>query len=141
MNPIMKNIIAIIAGLILGSVVNMGIIMVSSSIIPPPEGADVTTMEGLKQSMHLFQPRHFITPFLAHALGTFAGAYLTAKIAATHKMKLALLVSVFFLVGGITNIFMLPSPTWFSVLDLIVAYIPMGFLGGKLALLRKSQII
>ncbi len=75
MNSIIRNILAVVAGAVVGSLVNMGIIMISSSIIPPPDGADVTTMEGLKASMHLFQPRHFIMPFLAHALGTFAGAF------------------------------------------------------------------
>ncbi len=80
MKPGVKNILAVIAGAILGSAVNMGIIMVSGSFIPPPNGADITTMEGLKASMHLFQPKHFIFPFLAHALGTFAGAFLAAKI-------------------------------------------------------------
>ncbi|HLG36471.1 MAG TPA: hypothetical protein VI757_16455 [Bacteroidia bacterium] len=137
MNPILKNISAVIAGCILGSAVNMGIIMISSSIIPPPEGADVTTMEGLKASMHLLQPRHFILPFSAHALGTFAGAWLAALIAANHKMKFALGIGIFFLAGGIANTFMLPSPTWFTVLDLAGAYIPMGYLAGKLAVRKK----
>jgi hypothetical protein len=63
MNPIIKIILAIIAGIFFGSAVNMGIIMLSGSIIPPPNGADVTTTEGLKASMHLFQPKHFILPF------------------------------------------------------------------------------
>ena len=111
----------------------MGIIIISGSIIPPPEGADVTTTEGLKASMHLFEPRHFIMPFLAHALGTLVGALLAARIAATHKMKFALAIGAFFLLGGIANVFMLPSPAWFNALDIIVAYIPMGWLGGKLA--------
>lgn len=62
MNPIVKNIITIIAGVFLGSLVNMGIIMISGSIIPPPEGADITTLEGLKASMHLFQSKNFILP-------------------------------------------------------------------------------
>ncbi len=132
MNPILKNILAVLAGAIFGSVVNMAIIMMSSSIIPPPEGANVTTMEGLKASMHLFGPRHFIMPFLAHAFGTFAGAMLTAWLAASHKMMFALGIGVLFLAGGITNVLMLPSPTWFSVLDLTGAYLPMGFLAGKI---------
>ena len=51
MNSTVKNILAVILGFILGSAVNMGIIMISGSIIPPPGGADVTTMEGLKESM------------------------------------------------------------------------------------------
>lgn len=137
MNPIIKNILAIISGLILGSAVNMGIIMISGSIIPPPEGADVTTMEGLKASMHLFQPKHFILPFLAHALGTFAGAFLAGLLAVNHKMKFALGIGVFFLLGGIANTFMLPSPTWFTILDLAGAYIPAGYFAGKLVVKKK----
>ena len=139
MNPILRNILAVIAGVIFGSVVNMGIIMVSGSIIPPPDGADVTTTEGLKASMHLFQPKNFIFPFLAHALGTFAGAVITAFVAPNHKMKFALGIGVVFLAGGITNIFMLPSPAWFTVVDLVGAYLPMGYLAGRLVERRTSK--
>jgi hypothetical protein len=137
MNTIIKNILAIVTGIVLGSAVNMCIIMISGSIIPPPDGADVTTMEGLKASLHLFQPKHFILPFLAHALGTFAGSFLAAIIAANHKMKFALGISVFFLAGGIANTFMLPSPTWFTILDLVGAYIPMGYFAGKLVVKKQ----
>ncbi|MGZ5242511.1 MAG: hypothetical protein ACXWDO_00105 [Bacteroidia bacterium] len=133
MNPILRNILAVIAGLVMGSAVNMGIIMISGSIIPPPNGADLTTAEGLKASMHLFEPKHFLMPFLAHALGTFVGGFLAALIAANHKMKFALAIGFFFLLGGIANVFMLPSPTWFTILDLVGAYFPMAYLGGILA--------
>jgi hypothetical protein len=137
MNPMIKNILAVVAGLLFGSVVNMGLIMISGSVIPPPEGADVTTIDGLKASMHLFQPKHFIFPFLAHALGTLAGAFLAATIAADNKMRFAWVVGVFFLLGGIANVVMLPSPVWFSIVDLVGAYIPMAFLGGKWGLRGK----
>ena len=132
MNTILRNTLAVVAGLVVGSAVNMGIIMISGSIIPPPEGADVTTMEALKESMYLFQPKHFIFPFLAHSLGTLVGAILTATIAVKHKMKFALAIGGFFLIGGITNVFMLPSPTWFTIVDLVGAYIPMAWMGGML---------
>lgn len=138
MHPIIRNILAILAGVMAGSAVNMGIISISGSIIPPPNGADVTTTEGLIASMHLFEPKHFIFPFLAHALGTFFGAFLAAFIAANHKMKFALGIGVFFLAGGIASVIMLPSPTWFAVLDLAGAYIPMAFLAGKLATNKKT---
>ncbi len=137
MKPGVKNILAVIAGAILGSAVNMGIIMISGSIIPPPDGADITTMEGLKASMHLFQPKHFIFPFLAHSLGTFAGALLAAKMAATNKLGIAFLIGLIFLAGGIANIFMLPSPAWFSAVDVLAAYLPMAYLAGKLASKKK----
>ena len=134
MNSILRNILALIAGCILGSAVNMGIILISDSIIPAPEGADMTTMEGLKASMHLFQPKHFFMPFLAHAFGTFSGAFLTAKLASNKHVKLALGVGLLFLVGGVTNILLLPSPLWFSILDISLAYIPMAYFAGRMAL-------
>jgi len=90
MHPILRNIIAVIAGVAIGGFVNMSLIMVSGSVIPPPEGVDMTTTEGLQAGMHLMETKHFIMPFLAHALGTLVGALLIAIIAANHKMKFAL---------------------------------------------------
>lgn len=133
MNPVLRNILAVIAGLVIGSVVNMALISISAQVIPPPNGVDVTTAEGLKAGIHLFQPKHFIMPFLAHALGTLTGAWLAAKIGATHKRTLALIIGVFFLVGGIMMVLQLPAPMWFNILDIAVAYIPMAILGYHLA--------
>ncbi|PTX22269.1 hypothetical protein C8N40_10191 [Pontibacter mucosus] len=133
MNPIVRNILAVIAGVVIGSAVNMALITVSGSVIPPPEGADVTTTEGLRASMHLFQPKHFIFPFLAHALGTLAGAFVAAAVAASYKMRFAFGIGIYFLAGGIASVFLLPSPTWYTVVDLIGAYLPMAYVAGKLA--------
>lgn len=133
MNPTVRNILAVVAGLVVGSVVNMGIIQISGSIIPPPEGADNTTMEGLKASMHLFQPKHFLFPFLAHALGTLAGAIIATLIAASHQLKFALAIGGFFLIGGVSTVVMLPSPLWYTLVDLLGAYLPVAWLGFKLA--------
>ena len=134
MNPILRNILAVVLGLFIGGAVNMSIILVSGSIIPPPAGANLTTMEGLEAAMPLMEPKHFLLPFLAHALGTLVGAFVTARIATSNKMRFALVIGICFLVGGIVNIFMLPSPTWFTIVDLGLAYIPMAYLGGKWAI-------
>ena len=137
MNAIVKNILAVVLGLVIGSVVNMGIITISGSIIPPPNGVDVTTMEGLTASMHLFEPKHFFMPFLAHALGTLAGALVAGLIAASHKMRFAMVIGLFFLAGGISMTVTLPSPMWFTVLDLVGAYIPMAYFAGRFATRKK----
>ncbi|SIR20813.1 hypothetical protein [Pontibacter lucknowensis] len=133
MNPILRNILAVVAGVVVGSAVNMSIIMVSSAVIPPPAGVDTTTSEGLSAGMHLFEPKHFLMPFMAHALGTFVGALVAAFVAATHKMKFALGIGVFFLAGGIASVWMLPSPVWFAFVDLTIAYLPMAYLAGLYA--------
>ncbi len=138
MNTTLRNVLALVVGCVVGSIVNMGIIAVSHYLIPPPAGGDVSTMEALSATMHLFQPKHFVFPFLAHALGTFAGALVAALMAVTHNMKFALGVGIFFLAGGIASVFMLPSPVWFTVVDLAGAYIPMAYLAGSLVSNRSS---
>lgn len=139
MNPILRNILAVIAGLVAGSFVNMGLIMVSGHVIPPPDGADVTTFEGLQAAMHLFEPKHFLFPFLAHALGTLVGAFVAAALAASRKMTFAFVIGGVFLCGGVANVIMLPSPLWFSVVDLLGAYLPMAWLGWLLATRWKGK--
>lgn len=134
MNSIVRNILAVLAGLFVGAVVNGTIIMISGSIIPPPDGANLTTPEGLITSMHLMQPKHFIMPWLAHALGTLVGAIVTLLITSSHKKRLAYTIGFIFLAGGIANVFMLPSPLWYTLVDLLGAYLPMSFIACKIAL-------
>ena len=132
MNPVLRNILAVVAGAVLGGIVNSLLVTVGPNIIPIPEGADVTDMDKLAESMHLFEPKHFIFPFLGHAVGTLIGAFTTVKIAVSNHRNLALVIGGFFLLGGIAAASMLPAPTWFNVLDLALAYVPMGWLGWKL---------
>lgn len=132
-HPLLKNVLALVLGLVGGSIINMLIVTISPHIIPPPANADVTTEEGLKQSIHLFQPIHFLMPFLAHSIGTFVGAYIAAKLASSHKPIFALIIGIFFLSGGIYMVTQLPSPLWFNILDLGLAYIPAAWLAVKLA--------
>ena len=132
MNSKIRNVLAIIVGFIAGSAVNMGLVMAGAQIIPPPAGVDVTDVESIKSHLHLFEFRHFVVPFLAHAVGTLVGAYVAAIIAASYKLMLGLVIGVLFLIFGIINVFMLPPPAWFVVVDLLGAYIPMAWIGTRL---------
>ena len=58
----------------------------------------------------MFTPINFICPFLAHALGTLAGAFVAAKLAAGHCVKCAMGIGVFFLMGGTAAASMLGGP-------------------------------
>ena len=132
MPTILRNVLALVAGFVIGSAVNMALTTFIPTLIPPPPGVDVNDPESLRSSIHLFQPRHFIGPFLAHALGTLVGALVAYLIAATRPVTFAMVIGVIFLLGGIAAAFMIPAPAWFIVLDLIVAYIPMAWLATEL---------
>jgi hypothetical protein len=121
-----RNISAVISGILIGMIVNTGLIILGSSIIPIPEIFD--PMNAINWDLN-----NFIFPFLAHALGTLVGAFLTAKIANSCQFQLAMSIGVFFLIGGTTMTYILPAPVWFICTDLIAAYIPMGYLGWLIA--------
>ena len=129
MPNVLRNVLAVLAGIAIGGGVNMALIALSPSLIPPPAGVDVNNAESLAQGIHLFEPRHFVTPFLAHALGTLAGALVAYLLAATHKVQIAYVIGAVFLCGGVAASFMIPAPAWFIALDLLAAYIPMAWSG------------
>jgi hypothetical protein len=129
----LRVVLAVIVGLVIGSLVNMALVMLSGKVIPPPAGADVTTIEGLTASMHLFEPRHFVFPFLAHALGTLVGALVAGLLAPRRSKAPAWVVGGLFLLAGIANAILLPAPAWFIAVDLVLAYLPAAWLGQALA--------
>lgn len=141
MQRFFRILLAVLAGIAVGGVVNMGLITLSGKVVAPPPGADVTTMEGLKASLHLFEPKHFIFPFLAHALGTLVGACAAGLLAAGKSAVAAYVVGGAFLLGGIANVIVLPAPVWFSAIDLLLAYLPAAWVGQAIAAsVRRRRI-
>jgi len=140
MKTIAFNVLAVFAGLFIGSLVNLGLVTIGPHVIANPAGVDMSDVENIRESMKLLQPANFIFPFLAHALGTLAGAAIAARTAASHPMIFATSIALVFLAGGITMVVSVGGPSWFVLTDLLLAYIPMGILGGYLARPRVSSI-
>jgi hypothetical protein len=132
------NSLGLILGLFSGAMANGLIIGISDKIIPPPKGADLKTEEGLKLAMQMMEAKHFIMPFLAHAIGSFVGALICVLIARTYVLNLAFSIAFVFMLGGIYMITILPSPWWFNLLDVTFAYLPMAYFGAFLVL-RKFK--
>jgi hypothetical protein len=133
MRKALHFIFAVVAGLIVGSVVNMALINLGARLMPMPGGVDTTTVEGLRASLPLFTPGQFVFPFLAHALGTLVGAVVATLLTPGRGAGPAWAVGVVFLAGGVASVFMLPAPVWFSAVDLLFAYLPSAWLGHRLA--------
>lgn len=132
MHPTLRNGIALIVGFVAGGFVNMSLVKTGPLVFPPPAGVDMTTAEGVAAAMPHLQPVHFVFPFLAHAFGTFAGAFAAQHLAVSRRAVLAWIIGGLTLCGGIAATFMIPAPTWFVALDLVVAYVPMTWLAIRL---------
>jgi len=137
---ILKRTIVIFIALFAGAMLNGAIINISSKVIPPPAGFDLTTAKGLQAAMPHMGPEHFVFPFLAHALGTLISALLISRFLKSQQFVFAMMAGILFMLGGISMVIMLPeTPIWFVLLDLIVAYIPMALLGNKLGSVHTSN--
>ena len=126
---LIRNVIGLISGVVIGGIVNMSIVTLGPNLIPAPIGVDVNDVESIAASIHLFEFKHFVTPFLAHALGTLTGAFVAFRVVASHRLKFAYVIGVLNLAGGITAATMIPAPVWFLAVDLIGAYLPAAWLG------------
>jgi len=112
--------------------VNMGLILAGSALIPAPAGVDVNDPESIAAGIHLFQPRHFVFPFLAHAGGTLVGASIGHIIALKYRNQIAYAVGTLSFAGGVAAAFMIPAPVWYVITDLVFAYFPMAFLATRI---------
>lgn len=138
MSPAVRNVFAVVVGLIVGSLLNGAFVATGSTLIPPSAGVDISDVESVATSIHLFEPKHFVLPFLAHAPGTLAAASAAHVIAAKSKSKLAYIVRTLFLCSGIAACIMIPAPARLIALQLVVAYIPMAWLATRLAATRQA---
>ena len=138
MKAFLKNLGALFLGVVVGALVNSAIIWLQPYILPLPDGYDPNDLEQIKVAMKSFHWTHFMMPLFAHALGTLSGAYVAARLAVSRPLVKALGIAVVFLFGGIQMVQLLPSPMWFNVIDLGLAYIPMGYLGYLLA--KRSEV-
>tara|TARA_Y100001934_G_C12190913_1_gene696351 strand:- start:663 stop:1049 length:387 start_codon:yes stop_codon:yes gene_type:complete len=126
MKQTLKNIAIVILGIIVGMIVNIGLIILGGTIFLPSENFE--PMNAMNWDF-----KYFIFPFLAHSIGTLSGALIVSKLSKKSSIILPLIVGLYFLLGGIYMITILPAPMWFVLLDVILGYIPMALLGWKLA--------
>lgn len=129
----MKKLLFLLIALILGATFNSILLNVGMKIIPPPQGFDMNNPLELAKAMKVMEVRHFLFPFLAHALGTLFGVIFFTYFSKSNKLFFPMLIAGLFFAGGLYMVLILPSPIWFNVLDLVLAYFPMALLGYKIA--------
>lgn len=131
MNATVRNTLAFLAGVVALAVAKSAAIALGNAVIPPPTGADLSTIEGFKAAIPLFEAKQWLPAFFEHSISSLAGGAVAAFLAVSHRMKLALGIGALHMLGGVAAALMLPLPTWVVVVDLVAMYLPMAWIGGK----------
>lgn len=141
MRRILRLVVAVVAGLVVFGAVNMVLSPYRGWFTPPPVGAGLATLEGLRKSFHLFEPMHYTLLFLGHCAGTFIGALVATILTPGRTSGPAYVVaSVFLLVGGFAYVAFQLTPMWFGMLDLVFAYLPAAWLAHRVAARRIAGV-
>lgn len=134
---IIKGFLAVIIGIIAGSLINAGLIFLFNAIFGSPEGMDLLDAESVKAHAEKLTTANYVSTLLAHQLGTLLGAFVAVKIAPGRKWAFAAAIGLWFFLCGIYAASLIPAPTWYKIADFVL-YIPFALAGGSLGRKRSS---
>lgn len=142
MKRVLMGVLGVVIGIVVGSTVMIALHLASHVIYPLPEDVDFMSMEPenrekLAEFIGTLPAGAFVLTVLAHGLGCMAGAFVATLVSGRRSMVPALVIGVFYTIGGVMSLQDIPHPAWFPYADLPI-YLILAFVAGKL-LVRKGE--
>ena len=123
-----RTILAVLAGLIVGNLAIMGLHYLGMYFYPLPEGTNMGDMNAIAEYMKIASLGSLLMLMFAHIGGTFIAGIAAALL--YKEMYVAYIVGGFFTIMGIWNLYLLPHPIWFNFEAIL--YLPAAIYGFNL---------
>jgi hypothetical protein len=133
----LKRILAVIGGIVAGSITVAAVEMLGHYLYPLPAGMKSDDMEAMKEYIPNAPFMALFFVIIAYALAALVVGFVSTKIANDGKNKYAIIGGVIFLIITIINLAMLPTPIWFWALG--VAVWGLVLVGYQLALNKNKE--
>ncbi len=140
----LRNGLAALVGVIAAVILTMILQLVVHSIDPPSRelndairkiyDQDPVVIEEAREIFARELPEHplqLVLVIVTHAAGTFFGSFTAVRISREAHIIPASIVAGLMLLGGVSNVMLIPHPAWFNAIDLLL-YIPAALLAWKL---------
>lgn len=131
MKTTLRNILGIVAGVLVGAVVILVVQLVGHQVYPVAGSLDMNDKEAMADFVASLPVGALLIVVVAYAAGSFVGGALAAFIGSGAKVRHALVVGAFLLISGVMNLVSIPHPVWFSIVTVLV-FIPAAWLGGRM---------
>ena len=115
MPPLLRAILAVVAGLIVGFIVVAGIEWISTMLFPLPEGVDPTDESQMREVIRGMPAGAMVAVLFAWFLGTLAGAVTAIRLHPARAKWAGMVVVGLFAAATVANMMMLPHPVWMMV--------------------------
>ena len=113
----MKLFYATFAGVIAAFISMMFLEGLGHSMFPIPFEIDPNNIGAIAQKLHLIPVEMYISVVFAHGIGLLLGLLIAKAIDKGSKISLYIIAG-FFLIGTVSNLFMIPHPMWFAIADI-----------------------
>jgi preprotein translocase subunit Sec61beta len=130
MNPKLRALFAVLAGILAGGLVIALVEMMSPHT--PPAGMNINDTARLAEWIATLPMSAFAILLLAYFLGSAVGGYVANRVAAPTHYRPALIVGVGLFVAGVMNLISIPHPMWFAVSSSLIYFIG-AWIGGRAA--------
>lgn len=124
----MKKILAIVVGLVGASAVILVFEFLGELLFPSPISIDIADMDAIRKNMELIPTGNLIFVILAHFFGIISGMVITTYVTKSTLLT-GHIVAGILIVATLINLFSLPHPTWFFIVDIaaIIASFVIGY--------------
>ncbi len=138
MQPYIRNLLAIVAG-VLAAFVLVGLIeALGHMVYPVPEGLDFTNPDQLQAYVQGLPVGALLFVLAAWVVATFVGGLVAASVARTRPLLYSTIVGAVVLAATIANLLMIPHPRWFAIAA-VVAIPIAAFVAARLRPARASD--
>jgi hypothetical protein len=124
----MRSAIAIVVGLIMGMLTIAIIEAIGMALYPLPTGIDRYDPDSLKTVIATLPLGSFVFVLLAWALGAMHGGGFAAYLSRGQRVLHGLIVGAVFMACGIYELVVIPHPTWFAVIGVLL-FLPCAYIG------------
>ena len=134
----LKKIVAVVVGILIGG---LGISLVqalSGQMYPWPEGLDYNNKEAFAAFMKTLPVGALLMVILSYIVGSFFGG-MAATAVGKEKYSSALIVGFGLTIAGVMNAIAIPQPLWVSIVSFLV-FIPFALLGAKILPISDGSI-
>ena len=132
-----RNIIAVVVGVIVGMVFNMAVVILNTAVLfPVPEGFNWNDPDAVGAYFTNLPLPAFLVVLVAHLGQAFFGGLVAALISRNAAMTVAMIIGVLSMLAGIANMMMVPNPAWMWIE--VPLYLVAAWFAGRIVLAVKS---
>ena len=129
-----RIILAVVVALIVAFAIITIVEMLGATVVLPPSSEVLKDSAATRQYMMNLPTLAYVMVVIGWILGAFAAGFIVTKMSRRESpgITLPIVVGALMTVGAIANFVLLPHPTWFIIVGLVV-FVPLSLLGHRFA--------